>query len=406
MSKQAQSLRPRLRPGLSAARDPRQPNIIHLFDTWRQSPASLALTLWEFHLVERMTGEFELEQLLSASLSLPASGGARLVEELVRRLDEGLYLDGPRWQERVAAPVREPTCIGCYAGDAEQLRQQMFDLFTDRQASGLPNERVKPQGNLRAVLAPHIDYARGGRSYTWAFKELVEQTNTSLFVIIGTSHYSRHRFTLTRKHFKTPLGVVPTDGDYIDRLERHYGPGLFHDEIGAHFPEHSIELEVVPLQYLLGERRPLRIVPILVGSFHDAVHERESPVSRNDIGRMVKALRAVEAELPERPAYIISGDLAHIGPKFGDPEPVDASWLEQSRSQDQALIRHAERGDWNRYFQTIADEGDRRRICGLPPTYTLLEALAPRSGKLLHYDQYVHPEGYESVSFASMAFYE
>ena len=51
-------------------------------------------------------------------------------------------------------------------------------------------------------------------------------------------------------------------------------------------------------------------------------------------------------------------------------------------------------------------EADRRRICGLPPTYTLLEAIRPRRGKLLHYDQYVHPEGYESVSFASMGFYE
>ena len=54
----------------------------------------------------------------------------------------------------------------------------------------------------------------------------------------------------------------------------------------------------------------------------------------------------------------------------------------------------------------VADEDDRRRICGLPPTYTLLEAIQPRRGQVLHYDQYVHPDGYESVSFASMAFYE
>lgn len=61
--------------------------------------------------------------------------------------------------------------------------------------------------------------------------------------------------------------------------------------------------------------------------------------------------------------------------------------------------------DLDRYFRIIADEGDRRRICGLPPTYTLLEAIRPRYGKLLHYDQYVHPQGVQSVSFASMAFY-
>jgi len=58
------------------------------------------------------------------------------------------------------------------------------------------------------------------------------------------------------------------------------------------------------------------------------------------------------------------------------------------------------------YFRTIAEEGDARRICGLPPTYTLLEAVRPRSGKLLHYDQYLHPKGHESVSFASIAYYK
>ena len=57
------------------------------------------------------------------------------------------------------------------------------------------------------------------------------------------------------------------------------------------------------------------------------------------------------------------------------------------------------------FFQVIVAEKDARRICGLPPAYTLLEAVRPNSGKLLHYDQYVHPRGYESVSFASMAFH-
>jgi hypothetical protein len=57
------------------------------------------------------------------------------------------------------------------------------------------------------------------------------------------------------------------------------------------------------------------------------------------------------------------------------------------------------------YYRVIAGEQDSRRICGLPPTYTLLEAIRPASGKVLHYGQYVHPRGFESVSFASMAFY-
>src|SRR5439155_4714236 len=124
----------------------------------------------------------------------------------------------------------------------------------------------RPDGQLTAALLPHIDYARGGVSYAWGFKEVVERSRASVFVIIGTSHYSRERFTLTRQDFKTPLGLVPTDQDCIDTLIAGYGDGLLNDPF-AHVPEHSIELEVVFLQYLYEVRRPIRIVPLLVGSF-------------------------------------------------------------------------------------------------------------------------------------------
>src|SRR5205814_3982684 len=132
--------------------------------------------------------------------------------------------------------------------EPEALRRQLRRLFTGPRGPGLPEE-PKPDGRLRAALLPHIDYRRGGTTYAWGFKEVFERTDASLFVIIGTSHYSSERFTLTRKDFKTPLGIVPTDQEYIDRLVKHYGDGLFDDPL-AHLPEHSIELEVVFLQYL------------------------------------------------------------------------------------------------------------------------------------------------------------
>jgi hypothetical protein len=252
---------------------------------------------------------------------------------------------------------------------------------------------------------PHIDYARGGLTYTFAFREVFERTDASLFVIVGTSHYSRHRFTLTRKHFQTPLGIVETDQAYIDRLVAHYGDGLFDDELMAHLPEHSIELEVVFLQYLYEGKRNFRIVPLVVGSFHDCVQTGLSPAGRNDVRRMVEALQAAERATPEPICYLISGDLAHIGPKFGDRRPLSDAQLDHSRGQDQALLRCAEVADTGGYFEVVADEQDERRICGLPPTWTVLAATRPAGGKLLHYDQYVHPRRFESVSFASMAFY-
>jgi hypothetical protein len=129
---------------------------------------------------------------------------------------------------------------------------------------------------------------------------------------------------------------------------------------------------------------------------------------------MIAALRTVEAQTKEPICYIISGDLAHLGPKFRDPQPVEKAQLESSRSQDLALLHELGAGSRPRtcppdpaaYFRLIAGEGDVRRICGLPPTYTVLEALHPSRGQVVHYDQYAHPLGYESVSFASVIFYK
>lgn len=309
--------------------------------------------------------------------------------------------------------IRPPACTTNYGDDPVRLRRWLDRLFTAPDSPGRPGSR-RPNPRFRAALVPHIDYARGGLTYAWAFKELWERTPATLFVIIGTSHYSYHRFTLTRKHFQTPLGIATTDSTYIDRLVAHYGDGLFDDELPAHLPEHSIELEVVFLQYLFGDT-PFRIVPLLVGSFADCISCGREPIEANDIGRMIAALRAVERETPEPLCYLISGDLAHLGPKFGDSRPVNPSLLLHSRRQDfallhalggEALARRASPPDAAAYFRLIASEGDARRICGLPPTYTVLEAIHPGRGEVLNYDQYVHPDGYESVSFASAIFYK
>jgi AmmeMemoRadiSam system protein B len=412
---------------LAAAPDRQQPQFVILWDQLGLGRQPQRLNALEFTSVQMFNGQNTLRDIQAETMR--QLGGVVLPMEffvaLVEKLDAALFLHGERFQARVSHPVREPVCIGTYPQEPEAIRRQLENLFTGPQGPGLPGGLSRSgepsrtpscsaarlaaptfdgNGQLRAALIPHIDYHRGGHSYAWGFKEVFEQTDASLFVIIATSHYSAHRFTLTRKDFKTPLGVVPTDQTYIDRLVAHYGPGLFDDEL-AHLPEHSVELEVVFLQYLYEKRRPFRMVPLLVGSFQDCVLGNLGPCARTDIGRMIEALQKVEAETAEPIFYIISGDLAHIGPKFGDRQAVNDSQLQRSRHMDQALLKQMEKADMAGYFRVLAEEGDARRICGFPPTYTLLEAIRPSHGKVLHYDQYAHPQGFESVSFASVGFY-
>ncbi len=413
--------RPALRPGLAAARDERDPFAVFLFDQLRISRQIVRLTAREFTWLQWLDGTNTLRDVQSIAMR---NGGGELLPigslaALIERLEVALFLEGPRFAERLTGPVREPACIGCYHADPDKLRVQLDGYFNAPGGPGKPSEEwgvrseekkpsssspLTPHSSLRALLAPHIDYARGGVSYAWGYKELAERSEADLFVIVGTSHYSPARFTLSRQDFKTPLGVVPTDQQYVNRIVAHYGDGLFDDPL-AHLPEHSIELEVVFLQHLFGARRPIRIVPLLVGSFSDCVESGTDPAAMPDIARMVDALRRAEAGCGEPVCYVISGDLAHVGPKFGDEGPVKPRFLAKSRVQDRAILDRAEAADPTGYFQVIAAEGDARRICGLPPTWTVLQTSQPTRGRVLHYDQYVHPRGAESVSFASAAFY-
>jgi len=66
------------------------------------------------------------------------------------------------------------------------------------------------------------------------------------------------------------------------------------------------------------------------------------------------------------------------------------------------MLHYVERGDAEGFFAYVRAEGDRRRICGLPPIYTLLRLLDPAEGKLLDYRQWRHPQGLGAVTFASL----
>jgi MEMO1 family protein len=396
---------PKLRPGLRATTGP-EPNTVVMEDQFRLG-GPLILSRAAFDLIRLFDGA-KTFAALQAEASLLFGGEAvplDVIGNLVAGLDQEFFLEGPRLLARLTTPDRPPACVGCYDADPEKARKQLRRLFTASGGPGLPGApgcRVAADGAVRAVLLPHMDYARGGVTYGWGFKELVERTDASLFVIVATSHYSGRRFTLTRQSFTSPLGRVETDQAHVDRIVRQYGQGLFDDPY-AHAAEHSIELEVVGMQFAFADR-PFRIVPLLVGSFFDCVGTRTRPADKRDVARMVSALARAEAEAGEKVCYVISGDLAHIGPKFDDPDLVDEPALRRSKAQDDLLIERAAAADADGYFELIAAEEDARRICGLPPTYVALGAAKPSEGKLLHYGRFVHPEGFESVSFASMAF--
>jgi AmmeMemoRadiSam system protein B len=334
------------------------------------------------------------------------------LKRLVEQLDRAKVLDGPTFaafhDSYRKQRVRPPAHAGrSYAASERALRAQLGQFFAHERGAGLPaaggdGTAAHP---LRGVLSPHIDFQRGGPVYTWSYKALAERSDADTFVILGVAHqYCAHRFALTRKDFETPLGRARTDLSYVDRVAALAGEHLFDDEL-AHRTEHSIEFQVVFLQYLLGDRRDVSIVPILVGSFHDLMEAGIDPIADPQVRRFVEALRAAEAASGKTVAYIGGIDLGHVGQEFGDADLLGPTTLEGLRSFDASMLDHAAAGDPGSWFAAAAAVNNRWRVCGLAATYTMLHAMGPARGRLLQYDQAVNPERTCCVSFASLSFH-
>ena len=330
--------------------------------------------------------------------------------DLVRQLDEAMILDGPAFGlflEQYRQGRQRPAAMAgrSYAGSLRALQAQLEQLFVGRNGSGAPAIEATPRPDgFRGILSPHIDFHRGGPVYTWSYRELVEKSPATTFVILGVAHqYCRRRFALTYKDFETPLGVARTDRAYVDALAAIAGRDLFDDEL-VHRTEHSIEFQVVFLQYLLGGRRDFSIVPILVGSFHDLMESGLDPIADPEVARFLSALHTVEASRGRSVAYIGGIDLCHVGPEFGDTHPVDPILQEQLRRFDREMLDRAASGDAVGWFRTAGAIGNRWRVCGLAATYTFLHAIGPAQGRLLRYDQAIDARRTCCVTFASMAF--
>jgi AmmeMemoRadiSam system protein B len=332
------------------------------------------------------------------------------LEDLVKRLDTAMILDGPTFaafeQHYRESGRRSAALAGrSYAATLRALRAQLEQFFVDAQGAGLPDSKAPdPVGDVRGILSPHIDFHRGGSVYTWSYKELVEKSQADTFVVLGVAHqFARRRFVLTCKDFETPLGLVPTDRSYVDHIVERTGRDFFDDEL-THRTEHSIEFQVVFLQYLLGGRREFSIVPILVGSFHDLMERGIDPIDDPDVRRFVEALKHAERASGKRVAYIGGIDLCHVGPEFGDPHPVESEFQDQIRQFDERMLDRAAACDPRGWFQAAADVSNRYRVCGLAATYTMLHAIGPAHGRLLKYKQALDDRRTCCVSFASMVF--
>ena len=270
---------------------------------------------------------------------------------------------------------------------------------------------------LAAIMCPHIDLRVGGEIYPPAFAALAEAARAprpiELYVILGVAHNGGVEpgvsFAIAAdKHYATPFGRAPTCRRVIAEWSRRAGRDVTERQ-WLHRTEHSVEFPLLFLQYThaQGELPPFEVVPVLLGSVDGYLHEGADPLQAPEVAGELQALHAAVAACGKRALYVLSVDLAHIGPKFGDAERVDDAAAAACERADRNLLSYAQRFDAAGFTRALhADRNSRNvdAIAGLFSLYPLLTG-TERRGTLLSYGQNRQRDTGSLVSYASMAFY-
>ena len=359
--------------------------VVLLRDPLRLTDATIAVPRPLAPMLALMDGtrdEPSLEAAFRVRTGLRVAPG--LMSKLVGDLDEALLLDNARFAQARAlalqtfhnAPMRPLTVDGdSLSRDPDEAEEQLraFDEALSPAGPELPAQPV------RGLVSPHIDYQRGGAVYAEVWRAACGAVNDAeLAIIFGTDHQgSAGSLTLTRQSYATPWGILPTDESIVDSLALALGhESAFAEEL-HHRTEHSIELAAVWLHYSR-DRKPIPTVPILCGHFGEFIAGGGDPGEQEAFTLALEVLRDAMSE--RRTVVVAAGDLAHVGPAFGDRLGLDFIGRAQQQNADQQLLGSICTGDATAFYEQIKAEGDRRHVCGLPPIYLALSLLQDAIG--------------------------
>ncbi|HTP13231.1 MAG TPA: AmmeMemoRadiSam system protein B, partial [Bacteroidota bacterium] len=157
-----------------------------------------------------------------------------------------------------------------------------------------------------AIIAPHAGYVYSGATAASSYNQIDASRSYENIFILGPSHYVGFEgaSVYTAGDFVTPLGTVRVNRELGEQLIRQ--SSLFSNRADAHRMEHSVEVQVPFLQYIL--KRPFQIVPIVIGA--------GDPATCAELGRLLKPF------LNSKNLFVISTDFSHY-PSYADAKSID-----------------------------------------------------------------------------------
>ncbi len=326
------------------------------------------------------------------------------VKAALAKLDESFLLDTDRYRQARAGLLSEFTeskSLPCsHAGTAFPPDARAFAGW----AEGLLAQGEAPEaedGEIVAIVAPHIDFRVGAAVYAAAYGALRGREYDRV-IILGVGHsLGEGRLVLTEKDIETPAGTLRCDRQLAARLRAAAGGAAAPDDF-AFRGEHSVEFQAALLAHVLGA--DIRVVPVLCGSFEDTLEEHGRAAEVPGVGAFLAALEKAVSDKGTRTLLLAGVDLSHVGPKFGD-EMSSKAIAEESEEHDKKLLEALTAADAKAFWAEGRRAGGKFNVCGFSALACLLELLPAGShGRQAAYHNWHEEPTRSAVSFAATVF--
>jgi len=179
--------------------------------------------------------------------------------------------------------LRKPVVAGqFYPSEGSSLAQQIETCFLSPRGPGeLPAPQRTNDRPLEAGVVPHAGYEYSGAIAAHVYARIAALRPPRTVLVLGVDHHGRSRgASLSDRAWLTPLGPVEVDHELVQALSR---APIEVDE-AAHAEEHSIEVQLPFLEYVLPKPRfvalevgfgPFEFLEEVAGVVREAVRDRD-----------------------------------------------------------------------------------------------------------------------------------
>ena len=231
-----------------------------------------------------------------------------------------------------------------YPAQKDELRRTLAQLFAD----AVPSRGIE---NVEAVIVPHAGYQFSGVVAASGFNQIDPAKQYDNIFVLGPSHHVGFEgaSVYAEGDYLTPLGRVRVNRKLAEKLV--HDNAVFSARTDAHAQEHSVEVELPFLQYIMKSK--VQVVPIVIGAFEPAT--------------CAKIAEGLRPYFNQNNLFVISTDLSHY-PAYDDAVKADHATVGAVVSNSAAnLIRTVAENARSNIPNLLTS------MCGLSCVLTLLD---------------------------------